>query len=289
MDKRLLDAGRSERGWHRIQNVIRCPRLFAWKEIKGLEFPISAPLVNGSLLHIALAHHYQILKETQTGGDPDQWLSPANAVLALAEKNSDKSPLWLNSVERIQDVYLAYVNNWAYEQWRVLEVEHEFRAYLGKEDHLYTQRADLVVEDPDGGVWIVDHKSAYRITSKTLRQHILDGQFIGYQLFGKAFYGPKFRGVIVNRVKLSPAYDFDRRPIEPAPLALKHFVRVIEEGESRIRKWEGKPPLDWPMALNNQTCFGKYGKCDAYELCRFGDPESKDWEGEMGLGTVRPF
>ena len=268
---KLLDAGRSERGWHRIQNVIRCPRLFAWKEIKGLNFPISSPLVNGSLIHIALAHHYQRIKEKQTGGNPDDWLRPEDAVQALALKNVEESTLWLAAVPQIVDAYYAYVNNWLGENWKVLEVEHELRAHLGEEKHLYTQRADLIVEDNDDRVWIVDHKSAYRLNSKTLRQHILDGQFVGYQLFGKAKYKERFAGVLVNRVKLSTPYDFDRRPLEPAPQALKWFVKVIEEGERRISQWEGKPIEEWPMALNNQTCFGKYGACDAYDLCRFGE------------------
>jgi hypothetical protein len=75
----------------------------------------------------------------------------------------------------------------------------------------------------------------------------------------------------VNRIKLSSPFDFDRRPLEPAPRALKYFVQVIEEGERKISLFEGKPIEEWPMALNNQTCFGKYGQCDAYDLCRFGD------------------
>ena len=267
---KLLDAGRSERGWHRIQNVIRCPRLFAWKEVEKRSFPITAPLVNGSLLHIALAHHYQRLKELQTGGEPNDWFLPEEAIEHLAWKNADESPLWLAAVPKIVDAFVAYRNNWLGEEWRVLEVEEELRAHLGKERHLYTQRADLIIEDVQSRVWIVDHKSAYRLNSKTLRQHILDGQFIGYQLFGKAKYKERFAGVLVNRVKLSPPYDFDRRPLEPAPDALNHFIQVIEEGERRIALFEGRDVLEWPMALNNQTCFGKYGQCDAYDLCRFG-------------------
>jgi len=270
---KLLDAGPSERGWHRIQNVIRCPRLFAWREVGGLKFAMSAPLVRGSLIHVALAHHYQRLKEKQTGGNPDEWLTPENAVLALAEKNEDSSPLWMGAVSQIQDAYVEYVRNWHFEEWEVLEVENELRAHLGAGKHLYTQRADLTIRDVNGRIWIVDHKSAYRLNSKTLRQHILDGQFIGYQLFGKAKYGNDFAGVMVNRIKLSPPHEFDRRPLEPAPQALKWFVQVIEEGERRIAEWEGKAVEEWPMALNNQTCFGKYGACDAYDLCRFGPGE----------------
>ena len=155
------------------------------------------------------------------------------------------------------------------EDWKVLEVENELRARVGEKKHLYTQRADLTVEDPSGRVWIVDHKSAYRINAKTLDQYILDGQFIGYQMFGRAIYKERFAGVILNRIKLSQPYDFDRRPIEPAPAALKSFLSTIEEAERRIAAG-GQDIESFPMALNNQTCYGKYGKCGAYDLCRFG-------------------
>tara|TARA_R100001594_G_scaffold20414_3_gene39394 strand:+ start:10315 stop:11130 length:816 start_codon:yes stop_codon:yes gene_type:complete len=267
---KLLDAGRSERGWHRIQNAIRCLRLYAWKEIEDLPFTITAPLVKGSLLHIALAHHYQRIKEIQTGGNPDDWLLPEDAIFALAEKNAEESPLWRECAPQLVDSYFRYRNNWLGEDWKVLEVEKELRARVGKEKYLYTQRADLIIEDHNERVWIVDHKSAYRITSKTLRMHILDGQFIGYQLFGYKTYGERFAGVLVNRVQLAPPYGHDRRSLEPAPAALEDFIAVIQEAEERISKYEGRPPREWPMALNNQTCFGKYGQCSAYKLCQFG-------------------
>lgn len=267
----LLDAGRSEAGWHRVESAIRCPRLFAWKEIEGIRGEISAPLVRGSLLHIGLAHHYARVRERQTGGDPERWLAPDAAIATLAEKNSEESPLWMDCAPAIIDVYFAYRENWGQEDWKILEVENQMKARVGEKKHLYTQRADLTIEDPHGRVWIVDHKSAYRINSATLRQHLLDGQFLGYQLFGKAKYGKRFAGVLVNRVKLTPRYDFDRRALEPSPSAYKWFVRAIEEGEKRIAENLGKPPMEWPMAISNQICFGKYGACDAFDLCRFGE------------------
>ena len=265
----LLDAGRSERGWHRIENMLRCPRLFALREIQGIQFDISPPLVNGSLIHIALAHHYQRQWERQNDGDPNLWLSPADAITALAQKREEESPLWVKAINQITEAYYAYSDNWSQEDWKVLEVENELRAQVGKGQHLYTQRADLTVEDVHGRIWIVDHKSCYRITSKTLRQHILDGQFLGYQMFGRAKYGDKFAGVLVNRIKLSAPFDFDRRSIEPAPSALSHFVQTIESAEERIAKY-GENIESYPMALNNQTCFGKYGQCSAFTRCQFG-------------------
>lgn len=266
---KLINAGPSERGWHRIESAMRCPRLYAWEHSGLVERQISEPLARGSLIHVGLAHHYQRMKENQSGGDPEQWYTYEDAIQALAQVESNTSPLWEKLVPLAVDVCSAYINNWLHESWRILEVEYELRAKVSGK-YLYTQRADLIVEDPDGKVWIVDHKTAYRIVSKTLRQYTLDGQFIGYQMFGRAKYGERFAGVILNRIKASPKYDFDRRPIEPAPAALKDFVPSLIEAERRIETWQGKEPREWPMTLTNQVCYGKYGQCDAYNLCRFG-------------------
>lgn len=64
---KLINAGPSERGWHRIESVMRCPRLYAWEHSGLIERQISEPLARGSLIHVGLAHHYQRMKENQLG------------------------------------------------------------------------------------------------------------------------------------------------------------------------------------------------------------------------------
>jgi len=126
------------------------------------------------------------------------------------------------------------------------------------------------VEDVHKRVWFVDHKSCYRINTKTLRQHILSGQFLGYQMFGRAKYGNRFAGVIINRIKLSTPYEFDRSVLEPAPDAVKRFAKNLGEVEEMTEKYKGLPPEQWPAVYSDQTCFGKYGMCDAFNLCQWG-------------------
>ena len=159
--------------------------------------------------------------------------------------------------------------------WRVLEVERELRAHIPKldsdETFLFTQRADLIVEDTQGFKWIVDHKSCYRITSKTLRQYTLSGQFLGYQVFGRKMYGKKFGGVILNRVTLSNSFEVDRSCLEPAPAAVASFIPMLQQTEQRIDTWKHlEDPMMYPPVFSDQVCFGKYGACSAFELCRWG-------------------
>ena len=107
-----------------------------------------------------------------------------------------------------------------------------------------------------------------------MRQHVLSGQFLGYQIFGRKMYGKDFGGVIVNRVKLSEPLDFDRTILEPAPAAMRRFTKNLAMQESMVDMFEGQPPQEWPAVYSDQTCWGKYGKCDAFELCQWGENDA---------------
>lgn len=267
MEKILLDAGPSERGWHRIESAARCMRLYALKASGHVPFPESEPLIRGSLVHIGLAHIYARKQEADSGGNPDKYYSPIDAVLKLAEKNGEA---WLDMVDTCCDMVNAYRLKWGDDRnWEVISVEEELRAKLrGK--WLYTQRADLIVRDQFGKVWIVDHKTAFRISSKTLTPHILDGQMLGYQMFGRKRFGDSFGGVVINRITTRAPFQFDRATLEPAPHALSRFVGNLCELEETIERYEGRPPMEWPGAYSNLVCTHKYGKCDAYDKCQWG-------------------
>tara|TARA_R110002020_G_scaffold12271_2_gene45187 strand:- start:2808 stop:3731 length:924 start_codon:yes stop_codon:yes gene_type:complete len=280
MSKILVDAGPSERGWHGFENAARCLRYWAWGKVGGKKFAVTEPLVKGSLIHVGLAHYYQ----QKSVENPDDYYTPAEAITVLAQEEADKARdfnernLWLSSVAPIIGAMDAYEHEYDSRcNWKVVAVEKELRAHIpiekGSDDtFLFTQRADLIVEDGHGFKWIVDHKSCYRITGKTLRQFILSGQFLGYQVFGRKMYGNKFGGLILNRVKLSQPHGFDRCSLEPAPAAVSGFIRMLRQTEQRIRDYSHlTDPMDYPPVFSEQVCYGKYGQCPAFELCRWGD------------------
>ena len=207
VDMKLVDAGPSERGWHQFEQANRCMRWWAFNHVPPtIAFPMSAPLVRGSLFHLGLAHHY-ISAKTDTSGY--NYYEPSDAIAVYANEqakstgSTSEANLWLEHIEPVQKAVAAYQLYYSSCDWKTLEVERELRAYIPRlepdtEPFLYTQRADLIAEDSGGGVWIVDHKTCYRIDSKTLRQHILSGQFLGYHVLGRQKYGRRFRGVIIN-------------------------------------------------------------------------------------------
>jgi len=283
IDMKLLDAGPSERGWHQFEQANRCMRWWAFNHVSSMPFPMSVPLVKGSLFHLGLAHHY-ISPKTDTNGYT--YYEPSDAIAAYAieqaksAENAHEAGLWLEHIEPVQEAVAAYQLYYSSCDWKTLHVEQELRAYIPRvepdtEPFLYTQRADLIVEDSGGGVWIVDHKSCYRIDSKTLRQHILSGQFLGYHILGRQKYGRRFRGVIINRMKLSEPYGFHRCPLEPAPQAIQDFVASLKETEERIQRYNHlKDPMEYPPVFSEQICYGKYGPCPAFELCQWGKTDA---------------
>tara|TARA_R110000824_G_scaffold253717_4_gene442749 strand:- start:1266 stop:1994 length:729 start_codon:yes stop_codon:yes gene_type:complete len=231
----------------------------------------SVYLVRGSLLHVGLAHYYQRKKAVAANQNPDEWLTPEQAILKLAKQEGAQ---WVVEIDLILTALREYLQYWSQDDWVPLEVEYELRARIphpvaGEERFLFTQRADLIVKDGAGKVWIVDHKTASRINQGSLDQYILSGQMVGYQHFGRALYGERFAGVLLNRIKIYEPLEFDRRVVPPAPVATAGFVETLKWAEY-LDHTVSLDPMKAPMATRVSACYGKYGKCPAFDLCRFG-------------------
>lgn len=293
-----LDTGPSERGAHRVMTAAKCLRHYAL-DIQQKAGPAQPPkrgaTLMGSMLHLMLAHRYA-LKAFRDGATT---LSAADRTLTRADVPDILNPYdALDEFVFVRDpsgtaeeyhaqciaLYKAYDAKYGAESnWTVLGVEHQYRMTLPglpPELSLYTQRADLIVRDNKTKlVYIVDHKKAYEISTKTLAQYALHGQFLGYARIGKREYGQSFGGCIVNRIAPDKAGPkFSRTPIDPAPMAVNQYVRNVVAIEKMIAMTEKEygPPLitgaAWPAAFSEEVCYGKYGKCRHFDTCRFGVP-----------------
>ena len=189
--KELIDPGPSEAGWHRLQTVLQCPRKYALGYLEEKPREVSDALVKGSLIHVGLAHFYmrQVKPEYRK-----RYYTPEEAVAKLAEREEENSPLWREHVAISQHVVEEYIKHWRGENLRPLWIEEQFRGYVrdGQERYLYTQRADLIAKDPAGRVWILDHKTTFRISAKTIQRYALSGQFLvpstGQEALWEKFY-----------------------------------------------------------------------------------------------------
>jgi hypothetical protein len=275
---RLLDPGPSRRGWHRLQLVLQCPRKYAlYMARKENPEPTSSPaLIKGTLLHTALAHRYALRCTWRP--DPEL-LSPLDAIEARAEAEPN-AEVWKEHTGLVTKTYLEYELRWAAEQWETVAVEKELQATIRDDErdvgYLYTQRADLIVRNPATGlVYIVDHKTTSRLTSKVMRRYTLSGQFRGYNFFGRGLLGEKFGGVILNMIQWPDrkgAFKFERIDLEPAPFADKTFRDTVVHAERLIHDLRDRhdEPMAWPGAHHETACWTPYGACENHARCEWG-------------------
>ena len=275
---KFIDAGSSgEWGWHATETAMRCPQLFAYHH-RITPPPTGggdrAPLLRGSLVHQGLAHHYARVQAAQEGKDPDIWATPEAAIEACAEKLGPES---LRFVAQTQSVVRAYAAHHATESLEVMHVEEVFRAEIG--GYPFTQRFDLVGRDASGRVVIIDHKTTGRIDARVPQRYVLSGQFLGMLNFGRSIWGAEFGGVRLNLIEMggddgwkTTAPKFSRVPVDPAPNAQRLFPITVKHARDRIHELDasGIDPWEWPKAMSEQVCITAYGKCDGYELCRWG-------------------
>lgn len=271
---KFLDAGSSgQYGWHSTEVALRCPRLFAYHFRMGGKAPgdeADRPaLLKGSLVHQGLAHHYLRRKVAAEGGDAEEWAIPEEAIVWCAKKLGHHADKY---VEEAVAAVRAYTFHWGHERLDVLNVEEVARTKVAKYD--FTQRFDLVVREPDGKIYIYDHKTTGRLSKSIAERYTLSGQFLGMQMFGAGLFGEEFGGVKINFIELPDdgRFKFARQQVDPAPSALQNFPLTIIEARARIESLDESelPPEQWPQTLSEQTCITAYGRCDFFERCRWG-------------------
>lgn len=302
--KTLLDCGPSPSGIHDVDLFMRCP--LASRLARGKDLPERDPLVRGSLLHLALAHHYARIGAAQPGGviadgkqvnDPEQFWEPEEA-LGIAAR---QGPLWEKWAPKVADIYRAYAKFYGRENMRILAIEtvvwHRFAPppreewidgkppELGqnigtKEEPRYPRydrsgRWDAVWERGNR-VFIVDHKSTSRMEKAQPIYYARGGQFNLYAWMGKAVFGKRFDGMVLNRVRCSDNPKFDRPALSPSPRRFLRFPRDLIYAIDRMEELKSKEERgeitadQWPAQPSELICQHRYGACDVADQCDWG-------------------
>lgn len=286
MTKILINSGPSSRGSHRLGSFARCPQLFAYEQILRLDLGERGPLVRGSIGHVGLAHHFARMRAVRREEDPEQFYTVEDAMGLAAQSFGEMGMHYLPIAARAVAAYIA-AN--AFTVREVLHVEHEVRAFIrwepeyvlvhperASKKYLITQRLDCVYKDSSGKVWLEDHKFVARIMAKTVSRYTLSRQFHLMQWFGHALYGDDFGGARINLIECPESAEkpvkLESLPVEPAPNAVRRYTRNLCDMEEQIERLEaeGRDPWDYPAAMHEQVCMTPYGRCDAWDLCRWG-------------------
>lgn len=275
-DALIIFTGASRRGWHRLQQAAECLQKYAFHYgvseaqpgIVDREAEKKKPaLLQGGLMHLALAQHYARIYAKQNGENPFKYEAPEDAVRFIAEHQGGKA-----FVDRIIAIYKAYASRYADDELRmqIVGIERLYETMIrGK--YLFTGRLDLVFRDEGERLWAMDHKTTGRLTTSHKQFYAASGQLIGYQHLLRQ-HEQDIAGMKLNIIELSDTPKFERITLPRAPFFESEFEQTvvdIEESIERMRE-SGRPMDKWPKAMNEMTCFGRYGACPFLDKCKWG-------------------
>jgi hypothetical protein len=288
------NAGASRRGSTYYKAMQLCPREFGLKYVAGVSGGTRDVLTIGWLFHYLLELYYGAIWRHQLA--TAQQLSPAwlwgganeGAAAAMAVLDRLAAEPGYREIEEIaRATFVGYLDMYdRADRWRIIAVE-ETLEYLRLPE--YTGRLDLLVEDYDrGGFWIVEHKTATRITADLLDNYQMDGQVLGQQWLLKKVVDlrayPPFRGVLVNISKKGT----EKKPPEFTRVEVCSSDRHLQSLERTLRVRPKLLPvyaqLGWPQWLGNCSGFARgYSKCEFYNLCHDNPHRGVDYWTDPGV------
>jgi hypothetical protein len=246
-------TGKSRAGYHRLEDLMVCPRKFGYREIEHL-VPLVMPkaLALGTCVHEALAAFYR-------GMDPLAALR--NVPYRAAYRVPDAKPM----IE-------AYIKQRGRERVKVLFVEEEFEIKL--RGRTFTRRIDLGVCD-FGRIFVWDHKTSGDI-AKRKSTFPFDAALFTQWIVGKAVLPAKYQlpwgGVMVNLISTRKPHESRCHNVTWMPRLIEEAPKEMAYWAERADAWVARGVSGWKLP-KSWRCQGQYGQCDYLPLCLRGDVE----------------
>lgn len=284
----IIDSGPSGIfGWHAHEAFLRCPHMSQLLR-SGARGAPSAPLIRGTLVHIGAGHvvaldsiarHGEAQIDEQRVTDPKDLLPPRDALQMAAATSVDPAD-WFRWTDIATEAVNAFAVQWAlYTRTmkpRVLGIERKLSVLVGPYE--YTQRADLIVEEAGGAIFIDDIKTGLSVTDEEVATYAQDGQFLGYTNLGRAHFGEKFVRTRIHAVSFGKGVENgEKKPPEcrlnlmvpVSPAMVQAFPRSITWARRQMEELEQQGG-DWPRAMSNLVCRHRYNVCEVIDRCRQG-------------------
>lgn len=276
-------GGSSSNGPHQLADVLDgCERKWGLRYWEQL-VPIGEPehRLVGTLFHTFLAYHYGAMCRVRPA-----WLDvPLDAEL---QRLAAGRPGDIRSAKALFD---AYVQVAAGRPWMPLAVEEETLFtpadmgwnLEGWEDvarEPFSARVDLEIS-ANGRVWAVDHKTVTpRFGQKleawnALGEYTFNWQQLIISLLLQRKYDANFAGVVINRAKRKPPFDFDFHPVTYSPSQLETAKESLLHALRLRLKLKEKVSFGERLRVNPNKCWGRYGACDYFQLCQAATPEAR--------------
>ena len=160
----------------------------------------------------------------------------------------------------------------------VEDEESDEHLYVKKIHFMWQGKIDMVVVDPNGVWWVLDHKTTSIAGQTFSTQFQLSQQMFGYVNASQMFLGHPIRGLFLNGIvtriptKTGKGFDYirERFPYDEEQLIehrsdISHivdgFIRCLTEGYfPRKTAW----------------CVGKYGTCPYHKVCTIGNDKDRN-------------
>ncbi len=180
-----------------INTAQRCLRKFYYRKVRDLQSKHKNPVLQqGTAIHKFLMHGFLNLQTAMAWysgmDDLKEELLIEAATWAFADEMVDVEDMLAESHQLVN----GYFERNPFDGWEILHVEEEFVIEIDGEEISFTP--DLVVRDPQGQVWIVDHKSTSAIPEEG--PPFASQQSLLYFAGVRAFY-PEAVGFLFNYIR----------------------------------------------------------------------------------------
>jgi len=264
-----------------------CPRKFFFKYILHLSrsgIP-NLNLVFGSAWHYGLERAYLSWKKDPSLSARDLSFIASEAFNLLFEIESegyfDPESSFPKSPARAADMFSEYFErNYDYHKnFKIIGAEVPFRIPLSSALPDYIGRLDLVLEDPEGFLYIYEHKTAKMINAVTLSGFTNSLQAEGYLTAGNIFYNSIPRVIYNIALCQKTKIDFISHEVTKSESAIDRFlietseiIHLILDQIDRYSDYQNfykKSPFPLFPRSNATTCCTNYfSVCSYFDLCR---------------------
>lgn len=239
--------------WTEISTFRMCPHKHKLQYIDRWKAPkLSRPLTLGILWHTILEHHY--------GGIKEHGVPHVDLIVELLNQFGARDPnhphheigataLWM------YHGYKRWADMWDRE-WRIREVEVEFRVPLPNSDIVLVGRVDLVIEYRRH-MWVIDHKAVKNLPYG--KELDLDDQTPLY-IWGMRQAGYDCRGAILSHTRTH-----------------KLKTREMDDDERFSRDWIYRTDDELDMVVQEATASIEAAYDPNQRHPRHPDPQSCKW------------
>jgi hypothetical protein len=147
-----------------LNTFLRCPKQFEYKTIRKIQrVRKDATLHQGTAIHALLMSGFLAMQrgDSVLPAVSEQWVELDEAVLDDFSAFPAEAEPVRDMLAESHSIVQRYFEQVDWTGWTVLHVEEEFTVTIDGTTLSFTP--DLVMQDPNGNVWIVDHKSTATI------------------------------------------------------------------------------------------------------------------------------